>query len=65
MTVPGGCRSQGCRGYLHSRLCFFQFNQAVSPHPSIGDGLKDRDKWVLILGTSIALFQGVYHKQDM
>ena len=36
MTVPGGCRSQGCHGYLErSPLMLLQ---APSPHPSIVDG---------------------------
>ena len=39
MTLPGCYPSQGCHGYLHVRLRLFQFTQAPSPHPSIGDGL--------------------------
>ena len=36
MTVPGGCRSQGCHGYLE-RLPLMLL-QAPFPHPSIVDG---------------------------
>ena len=39
-SVPGGCRSQGCHGYLHARLRLPQFTQASSPHPSIDDCFK-------------------------
>ena len=37
MTVPGGCRSQGCHGYL---LDCPRFHQAPSSHSSIVDGFK-------------------------
>ena len=40
-----GGSSQGCRGYLHVRLRLFQFTQAPSPHPSIGDGLNRNVKY--------------------
>ena len=36
----GGCRSQGCHGYLHVHLRLPQFTQAPSPHPSVGDEFK-------------------------
>ena len=37
MTVPGGCRSRGCHGYL---LGSPRFYQAPSSHLSIVDGFK-------------------------
>ena len=37
MTVPSGCRSQGCHGYL---LDSPRFYQAPSSHSSIVDGFK-------------------------
>ena len=40
-----GGSSQGCHGYLHVRLRLFQFTQAPSPHPSIGDGLNRNVKY--------------------
>ena len=39
-TCLGGCHSQGCHGYLHAYLWLPQFTQALSPHPSIGDGFE-------------------------
>ena len=45
MTLPGCYPSQGCHGYLHVRLRLFQFTQAPSPHPSIGDGLNRNVKY--------------------
>ena len=41
VMVPGGCRSQGCLGYLHVHLGLPQFIQAPSPRPSTGDGFND------------------------
>ena len=40
-----GGSSQGCHGYLHVRLRLFQFTQAPSPHPCIGDGLNRNVKY--------------------
>ena len=40
VSVPGGCRSQGCLGYLHARLRLPQFTKVSSPHPSINDCFK-------------------------
>ena len=45
MTLPGCYPSQCCHGYLHVRLRLFQFTQAPSPHPSIGDGLNRNVKY--------------------
>ena len=41
MTVPGGCRSQGCHSYhLRSLPAPFRFFRHLFPHPSIVDWFK-------------------------
>ena len=38
MTVPGGCRSHVCHGYLLNSFAVRSVSPGTFPHPSVVDG---------------------------